>query len=211
MPVVDQPDGPVPGRHDREGRERALLDAATAVFAERGYDAATTREIAERAGCSEGLIHRYFGGKRGLLRVVLHVTSAVVAERFSANIPPSNDLGEELTAILRDSVSSLSTYHESVRVHMSCALIDPEIGLEVGALFEDQRARLIRERLERHRALGNIAPDADLDALSHAICGMGFVSGFLGVAVYQKPPHEIERTLAEFVRVLVRGITPAQV
>lgn len=210
MPVIDhEPDGPLPGRHDREGRERALLDAATAVFAERGYDAATTREIAERAGCSEGLIHRYFGGKRGLLRVVLHVKSEVVAEQFANNVPPSSSLLEEVTAILRDSWVSLSTHHESVRVHLSCAIIDAEIGLEVGALFEDQRARLIRERLERHQALGAIGREVDLDAISHTISGMGFVSGFLGAVVYQKPAEEIERTLAEFARVLVRGISPS--
>jgi AcrR family transcriptional regulator len=57
---------PHPGKRDKEKRQRSLIDAANAVFAEHGYDAATTRAVAERAGCSEGLIHRYFGGKRGL-------------------------------------------------------------------------------------------------------------------------------------------------
>ena len=56
---------------DKEQRQPALIDAANAVFAERGFDAATTREIAERAGCAEGLIHRYFAGKRGLLLAIL--------------------------------------------------------------------------------------------------------------------------------------------
>ena len=41
------------------------------VFAKRGYDAATTREVAQAAGVSEQLIQRYFGGKAGLLRAVM--------------------------------------------------------------------------------------------------------------------------------------------
>src|SRR5947208_1285661 len=59
------------GEHGAEVRRRALVEAATAVFAEKGYDCATTREVAERSGSSEGLIHRYFGGKHGLLLAIL--------------------------------------------------------------------------------------------------------------------------------------------
>ncbi len=44
-----------------------LLDAARELFAEQGYHAATTRQIAERAGVSEDLIFRYYGTKSGLL------------------------------------------------------------------------------------------------------------------------------------------------
>ena len=42
----------------------ALLDAATRVFAKRGYDAAQTPEIAAEAGVSTGALYRYFSDKR---------------------------------------------------------------------------------------------------------------------------------------------------
>jgi AcrR family transcriptional regulator len=54
-------------KRNRSGRERQLIPSATRLFASRGYDATTTREIAALAGCAEGLIHRYFKGKAGLL------------------------------------------------------------------------------------------------------------------------------------------------
>ncbi|MCL3862903.1 TetR family transcriptional regulator [Actinotalea sp. K2] len=41
----------------------ALLGAARDVFAERGYDAATTREIAARAGVDAAMIRHHFGSK----------------------------------------------------------------------------------------------------------------------------------------------------
>jgi AcrR family transcriptional regulator len=53
-------------RHDAQASRRALLDAATALFDERGYHATTVREIGERAGVDAALIARYFGGKEGL-------------------------------------------------------------------------------------------------------------------------------------------------
>ena len=60
-----------PRRHDAEASRAALLAAAGALFEERGYDAATVREIGERAGVDPALIARYFGGKEGLYLAAL--------------------------------------------------------------------------------------------------------------------------------------------
>jgi AcrR family transcriptional regulator len=51
---------------DAQASREALLGAARALFDERGYDRATTREIGERATVDPALIARYFGGKEGL-------------------------------------------------------------------------------------------------------------------------------------------------
>jgi AcrR family transcriptional regulator len=44
----------------------ALLDAARAVFAEQGYDGATVRSIATRAGVDAAMVNHWFGSKEGL-------------------------------------------------------------------------------------------------------------------------------------------------
>jgi AcrR family transcriptional regulator len=58
-------------RRDAQASRRALLEAADALFDERGYDATTVREIGERAGVDPALIARYFGGKEGLYLATL--------------------------------------------------------------------------------------------------------------------------------------------
>jgi AcrR family transcriptional regulator len=58
-------------RHDSQASRQALLDAAGALFEERGYDAATVRDIGERAGVDPALIARYFDGKEGLYLATL--------------------------------------------------------------------------------------------------------------------------------------------
>jgi AcrR family transcriptional regulator len=58
-------------RHDAQASRRALLDAADGLFDERGYDAATVRDIGDRAGVDPALIARYFGGKEGLYLATL--------------------------------------------------------------------------------------------------------------------------------------------
>jgi AcrR family transcriptional regulator len=67
--VVDQHNG----RRSRDAgaSRRALLEAAGALFHERGYTGATVRDIAERAGIDAALIARYFGCKEGLYLAVL--------------------------------------------------------------------------------------------------------------------------------------------
>jgi len=62
------------------GSENRLLDAAEAVFAERGFRAATTAEIARRAGLNKTLIHYYFRSKEGLYRALM--------ERISRQLTP---------------------------------------------------------------------------------------------------------------------------
>jgi AcrR family transcriptional regulator len=58
-------------RHDARASREALLEAADTLFDERGYDAATVRDIGERAGVDPSLIARYFGGKEGLYLATL--------------------------------------------------------------------------------------------------------------------------------------------
>jgi len=50
---------------------RAVLDATAAVLAKEGYDALTTRRVAERAGVSVGSLYQYFPSKEALVHALL--------------------------------------------------------------------------------------------------------------------------------------------
>jgi AcrR family transcriptional regulator len=51
----------------RADRERQILDAAVAVFGERGYQAASMDMVAERVGVTKPVLYAHFGSKDGLL------------------------------------------------------------------------------------------------------------------------------------------------
>jgi AcrR family transcriptional regulator len=62
--------GPEPYRYFAdfvEGRRGEILDAALAVFGEKGYEAGTMREIAKRVGVSEPAIYRHYESKEAIL------------------------------------------------------------------------------------------------------------------------------------------------
>lgn len=77
---TQQQDGPRrgPGRPVGEsGARAAILDAALALFSEHGYDGASLRAIAERAGVDPSLIRHYFGDKASLFAGAVADRSAI--------------------------------------------------------------------------------------------------------------------------------------
>ncbi|GAA4396633.1 TetR/AcrR family transcriptional regulator [Tsukamurella soli] len=64
-------------------RRSQLIDIARAVFAERGYDAATIEEIAARAEVSKPVVYEHFGGKEGIYAVVVDREMEMLLDLFS--------------------------------------------------------------------------------------------------------------------------------
>lgn len=53
-------------RLEPDARREQILQCAVRLFGERPFSAVSTAELAEQAGVTRGLIHHYFGTKRGL-------------------------------------------------------------------------------------------------------------------------------------------------
>ncbi|MBX3246781.1 MAG: TetR family transcriptional regulator [Myxococcales bacterium] len=94
MELADRPRR-IPTQARSRRRYEAILDAAAAVFAEVGFDAATTEAIAARADTSIGSLYQFFPNKRALFtgvaeRLMARETAlfdAVTAERAGAPWP----------------------------------------------------------------------------------------------------------------------------
>ena len=80
----------------QEGRQ-LLVHAATSLFRQRPPDQVSVREIASVAGVNHGLVHRYFGGKEGLvtevLKEVFRETYEVIRARMADDMGAALDSG----------------------------------------------------------------------------------------------------------------------
>jgi AcrR family transcriptional regulator len=195
------------GKRDKEFRRLCLIDAATAVFAERGYDCATTREIAERAGCAEGLIHRYFSGKRGLLLAILEARGGQVQQDFVAALPDRSTVEEEIKQILLWHLENMWERRDFMRVAVSQATIDSEVGRTINEGAHNERVRLTKEKLRRHQREGRIRLGVDLEAIAQALTGLGFALGFSFQVSLGQDRRLARRIAIEAAAEISRGIS----
>ncbi len=81
-----------------EERPKQILEAALAVFSERGLAAARLEDIAKRAGLSKGTIYLYFPNKEELFRGVVRGTVIAFIERSEAVLESERDPRQALLA-----------------------------------------------------------------------------------------------------------------
>ena len=101
-----------PQRERGRARVAALMEAATEVFAEKGYDAATMTEIAARAGASIGSLYQFFPTKE-LIAEALHAQNSDDLAAMLAGLAPrvAGKPGAALADVLfRDLSGFLATH-----------------------------------------------------------------------------------------------------
>lgn len=133
-----------------QGR-RLVLDAARAVFSEKGFARAGIREIAARAGVTEPVVYWHFRSKRGLFEAaVSEPFAAFVKEFFSAwaaRTPGERSAMDEAT----DYLTGLYDVLHAERRLLVAMLADQEFDTAEDA---DQRLTLtVNELLDLHEAL----------------------------------------------------------
>lgn len=156
--------------HDARSR---LVLAALRLFAEKGYEAATTREICDAAAANISAIRYYFGDKAGLYRVVF--TEPMGETKCHTNIATYSDLplAEALGRFFTEFLDCLKM-GEEIRLVMKLhfrEMIEPT-GIwqqEIDTEIKPQHEALVA-MLKEHLGLQRI--DADLHRLAFAIVGM---------------------------------------
>lgn len=171
-----------PGRRLSAQERRAdLLEAAVIEFAESGYHAARTADIAARAGVSQPYVYALFPDKRALFLACHEWTTGRIKEALEkASADLSSD--EDIEQALNDSYQSLFDEHPhqvlfQVQAHAAAAA-DPEIRAQVRQRFmelielSERLNGVPRDLVLRHVArsmLGNVALALDLPPEYHPI------------------------------------------
>ncbi|MGX1545271.1 TetR/AcrR family transcriptional regulator [Streptomyces adustus] len=148
----------------RRSRER-LLQAAVELVRERGYEATTLGDIADRAGSARGLVSYYFPGKRHLVQSAVHRLMHRTLDEALEREPHTED-GRERMARAVDAILGLARDQPVLmRTHMA-GLLQAEGFVQCP---EQQRlAELLRDTVVR-RGLRNV--DADYPMLRSLLMG----------------------------------------
>jgi AcrR family transcriptional regulator len=148
----------------RRSRER-LLQAAIELVNERGYDATTLGDIADRAGSARGLVSYYFPGKRQLVQSAVHRLMHRTLEEALEREPRTDD-GRERMARAIDAILGLARDRTVLmRQHMA-GLLQAE-GF-VRCVEQQRLAELLLDTVARH---GSCDPDTDYPMLRAQLMG----------------------------------------
>ncbi len=187
MAAVKPIDEPAPPAGRRRGRppasdsadtRKAILEAARALFAERGYGAVTNKDVASAAGITTGALYHYVESKLDLYAEVDRDMQRTIYDRFQDAVNSSDTFLGKLTAVLE------ASHRMGVE--------DPSLAAFVGAVRTDTRRHPdVADRLARY--------DEAREQFFVDIVDIGVATGEIGAA--DKP------AMVEFVRTVLIGLT----
>lgn len=191
-------------RSEAAGTRQRLLEAARAEFSERGIEAATTRQIALRAGCNEVTLFRHFESKRKLIGSVVRETAEKFLTVCECRDAPSGEAREDLERFARVYNGALESCEGMMRAMIGESRRQPLLAKElIGDVLEPFH-RSIAGYLEQLRERGQVR--ADLQALVFAEI---FTSALMGGLLRRTSGlSELDRDawIRETVGIFVHGI-----
>lgn len=155
----------------RAQTRRALLDAAAALFAERGVDGASIDAIAEAADRTSGAVYDHFGGKDGILFALLEGWVDDVAAVIGAELVAATSLEERMAALWRNISRPVAGDGNWIALEhelWSYATRNDEARSRLAARYRSAWAGVD----EAARSWTGTGPDADTDAVGPALLGL---------------------------------------
>ena len=173
----------IPQQQRGERRVAELLEAAAAEFAKVGYDAATMKAIAKRAGASIGAVYQYFPNKEAVVSALL--------------IRYVNEMEQRWTQ-LEEATAGLSVKERTVRfIDMMIRFMEehPAYVTVIGAPTDSKRNKKTRDRVVER--LANVfrtrRPGVSLEqAYRVAYVSLQIIKGMNALYAEAKPQERLE-------------------
>lgn len=120
---------------------RRMMLAAAGAFADRGYHATTTRDIATRVGLSPAALYVHYPSKQALLGQISRLGHEAAVELVARSIAGADEPVGQLRAVIGEFAAWNAEHHQVARV----------VQAELAALADDDRRDVIamRHRIER--------------------------------------------------------------
>jgi AcrR family transcriptional regulator len=164
-----------PARH--EARTLVIIDAALTVFAERGYDGATTAAICRQAGIGSGTFFHYFPTKLDLLLAILTLGIQEVREAGAVFAGRTDPLGVLLDIVRQGADDAADPRMPGFVRAVGGVMHQPDVAAK---LAEDAQAQrdLLRPWVEKAQRAGEIRTDLTSDQITSWLYLL--TDGFLG-------------------------------
>lgn len=193
-------------------KQRNIIEAATEIFAEKGYAATSTKEIAQKAGVAEGTIFRHYKTKKDLLMSI--VTPMMIKMLAPVIIKDLNKVllqeFEEFEDFLRAMIDNRAKFLKKNLSTMRILIQEIPFQQELKEQFIEHvgskvfsRLRQIVEYYQKKGQLVDMHPDTLIRFAGSAIIGH-----FATKYVIDSPNYEEEIELERTIQLLKNALSP---
>jgi AcrR family transcriptional regulator len=194
-------------KKDPHDTRQHILEAALAVFAEKGYTGATTKAIACKAGINEVTLFRHFGNKKTLLKSVI--------TKFSLMQNIENLFQKELTGVLKKDlffigkvfIDMMNNHAKSILMTIWEALNHPVLKKIVVQAPLKQNI-FLANYLKKQIKNKSVRPSINPQRAAQTFFGMLFEYG-ISKLLAENPALQVEhdeKVLREMLDIFIKGI-----
>jgi len=192
-----------------ERRYREVLDAAATVFAEKGYQGASTRDIADRLGIRQASLYYYFPSKEAALAAICELGVKDFITNLRGILAEPIPAAGKLRAAIANHLSPLRSHPEAdyIRVFLRHRHELPNgLRQSVAAL-----ARTYQALIERLFAEGIAAAQlrADLNPQLATLALLGLCNSVISNRALPRS-SSIDEIITEYVQIVIGGVVPAE-
>lgn len=210
---MTDPDTPQPKfRRRAQARPDEVLDAALALFTERGYAKTTVEQIAKRAGLSKGAVYLYFPSKEAILEgLVTRVTAPITGVIFDEIALHQGDPRPLIARFLRTVAQVLENKHN--RLVPIIILREAPSAPEIAKLYRDavlDRALMAITTLLTQGVKGGFIRAVDPELTARSIVGP-IIAHLILFETFSIPPKgglQMDRLVENHLSILFAGLEP---
>ncbi|MCX8001084.1 MAG: TetR/AcrR family transcriptional regulator [Anoxybacillus mongoliensis] len=189
-----------------------ILQAAIEMFAEKGYAATSTSEIAKRAGVAEGTIFRHYKTKKDLLLAIVKPTlfqsvAPFLAKKFVKDVFENEYEHYEqfVRAVFKNRYEFVKTYLPAIRVLWQEMAFHSDIKVQFQTIFINHVYDKFKQIVEHFQQKGELAllPPETIIRLT-----ITTIAGFLATRFLIMPdyPWDDEQEMERTIQFLMNGL-----
>ena len=155
---------PAEPRFDRQLGK--ILEHATEVFCDKGYEGASMRHLSRATGMSLAGMYHYFGSKERLLYLIQKHTFSTVLSRLRDRLSETNDARQGIRTFIHNHLEYFLEHQQAMKVlSHEDEVLDGEYGREI-AHIKREYYRICRDLLDRYKKEKGIEFDSRTAVLS---------------------------------------------
>lgn len=161
-----------PARKKYARKKLLAIEAASNVFAAKGFHGATTQDIAQSMGIQQGSLYYYFKSKEQALQEVCEYGFDLYVERMKKICQKDQPFEAKMIAIITSHLTNYSQKNSTMKVHNEQRLyLPPERRSRIKELGTRYR-QLLEATLKEGISAGVVRADIDTHFIAYSIIGI---------------------------------------